>query len=134
MLVEYIVGGLGAPPQNWPGISVTAADGMGGRSCTSRLGRVTVALPPVESTDEFFDPESQLSHVQRTLGGGIAADTVAVGHDKSTPVERGSRCLGHRAMGKRDGARDVLFRKGLGRTRVDDNDSVATLDGDLEVP
>ena len=48
---------------------------------STRVDRVTVALPPINSTNHFLNAETKTGQFHCSFGGTVAADAVAIDHD-----------------------------------------------------
>lgn len=94
------------------------------------FGRVAVPLPPVQAADELAHPEAEAGH----LGGGVAADAVAVADVEGLAVEVGRGRLAYGPVGQAHRAGDVLGLVGGRAACVDDHDVFAVPEGLAEVP
>src|SRR6185436_14417498 len=68
------------------------------------INRIAVVPPTIEAADQLLYTESKLDHIQRTFGGAVAPNPIAVRNDQSPFVEVSRRRSAHRSMWDIDGA------------------------------
>ena len=103
-----------------------AAAGAGWFPSHRSVHRVAVPHPPFEPTDEFLHAEPEAEHVQGTLGRAVAADSVAIRHDHGVLGECRRRAGAHGPVRDVDGAGDVGVLVVFWRSRIHDDDLLAT--------
>src|SRR5574343_1108170 len=79
---------------------------------------VAIAFPPVHTALQLLDGKTQLRQFERSLGGSVAADAVAEGHQQyvAWQLRRGLGIDG--AVRQIDGPRQRFLRVGGGRTTI----------------
>src|SRR5690606_16803178 len=113
---------------------VSAAATIGAVDGAIDVGGITITLPPVQAAEQFLYREAQARHRQCALGGGVAADTVAVGNDQCIAIKMRSGFGSHGAMGNIDGAGNMFGGEGVSRPGINKDDLVALVQQGLEIP
>jgi hypothetical protein len=116
-----------------PEVSRRSATGLVTTACSGspRVVRsvywIAVDTPAIHPANELFHAKAKSHHVERTFGGTVAADTVAVGNNQCGAIQVRGGGLIHAAVRDVDCARDVISLVDLRLSGIDDDDVVPAI-------